>query len=108
MSLAQDYLNEYADERTKDDIDRSIFWKTIEGAMIKITDMETSHIKNCINMLERNGFISKKDLVFYLFGPEPSGDMAIACYEQECDAVFKAPVSESLDSLREELKRREA
>ena len=30
------------------------YWKTKDGKKLKITEMETSHIENCIKMLERN------------------------------------------------------
>ena len=29
-------------------------WKTKDGAVLNISDMETSHIQNCINMLDRS------------------------------------------------------
>lgn len=30
------------------------YWKTKDGAELDISTMETSHIKNCIRMLEKN------------------------------------------------------
>lgn len=33
---------------------KNVVWKTKEGKVIKVKDMETSHIINTINMIERN------------------------------------------------------
>jgi len=30
------------------------YWTTREGTKLKISEMETDHIKNCMKMLERN------------------------------------------------------
>lgn len=34
----------------------SYFWKTKEGTTVHITDMETSHIINAMNLIEKKGF----------------------------------------------------
>ena len=44
-------------------------WTTREGEKLKIKDMETSHIQNCINLLRKKGCISIKE-----FKKDPSQD----------------------------------
>jgi len=36
-------------------------WKTKDGRVLKISEMETAHIENTIAMLERNGFCTPDD-----------------------------------------------
>lgn len=45
------------------------------GEWIDISDMSTSHIRACLDLLKRKGFIGYSDLSIYL-GSEPSGEMA--------------------------------
>lgn len=81
-------------------------WKTKEGKILSIKKMETSHINNCIRILERNGFVSVQTLSFYLYGPKPIGDMAQLAYEQECNEIFELQPTPYLDAFEKELKRR--
>ena len=34
--------------------DRKVVWTTADGQELEPKDMETSHLKNCLNMMERN------------------------------------------------------
>lgn len=54
-------------------------WKTKDGTVLNIRDMETSHIINCINMLRRT-IASRPDE--YAWG-EPEGEMAQDCFNSE-------------------------
>ena len=82
-------------------------WKTRDGQVIPIKDLEIQHLKNIIKILKKKGFISQSTLDFYLTSSGPLGDMASYAFEREQDKVFKAPVSKELDWLIEELAKRE-
>ena len=77
-------------------------WKTKEGKEIEIKDMETSHIKNCLNMLERKGFVSMTTLDLYLSCSDPNGEMAQIAFEQE---LMDLRVTNFIDLFTEELER---
>jgi len=81
-------------------------WTTKDGREIPIKDMSDRHLVNTLNMLNNKGFISHKTMMSYLSGSEPQGEMAQLAYEQECDAIFDAPVCEQMDALEEELEKR--
>lgn len=70
------------------------YWVTKKGIKICPKDMETNHIINTINLLERNAFALKlyEDLRCTCFAM-PTGDMARYYAEQELDFQF------GLDSL---------
>ena len=82
-------------------------WKMRDGTKIKIKDMSTSHIRNTINMLKRNGWVSTDTLNFYLTCEGPNGEMAQMAFEQEQNAIFRAPCSDHLSALERELKKRD-
>jgi hypothetical protein len=82
-------------------------WKTRDGTKIKIKDMSTSHIRNAISMMERNGYVSTDTLNFYVNCGEPQGDMAQMAFDQECNRIFVAPCSSTMTALERELKKRE-
>lgn len=82
------------------------WWKMRDGTLIAIKDMSDSHLLNAIKMCERNGYISTRTLSFDVYGPQPQGDMASYYYEQELDAILRAPVSSKLDELEAEAERR--
>ena len=81
-------------------------WTTKNGCKIAIKDMTTAHIKNAIDCLEREGFISRSTLHFYLTCSPPNGDMAQCSFEEEQDMVFGSSVSPCLDALEDELEKR--
>ncbi len=82
-------------------------WTTASQQKLKIADMESSHIRNCINLLKREGYVSESTLMFYLTTEGPQGMMAQDCFERECDEVFnRTNVSAHLDAFIEELERR--
>lgn len=79
-------------------------WKTKDGQELSIENMETSHIKNCISMLRRNGFVSFSEIaryfnLFFLVDPDP---------QDQFDRDFNTLpiVSEFLDLFEAELKNR--
>lgn len=82
-------------------------WKTKDGREIEVKDMETSHIKNTLKMLEKNGFIAASTLDFYLGCSGPSGgDGAQMAFERECDYIFSKFPSKKMDEMESELKKR--
>lgn len=82
-------------------------WTTREGKRIRIIDMKTSHIKNALAMLHRDGCVSPSTVQFYLTCEGPNGEMAQVAFEQECRIVFTAPVHPAIDWFETELARRE-
>ncbi len=82
-------------------------WKQRDGTKIKIKDMSTGHVRNALNMMQRNGWVSSDTLNFYLTCGEPNGDMAQMAFEQEQRAIFEAPCSNTMSALERELKKRE-
>ena len=83
-------------------------WKMRDGSKIKIKDMSTSHIRNAIAMMERNGWISTDTLNFYLSCGEPQGEQAQYTFWAEQDRILEAPCSSVMTALERELKRRES
>ena len=55
-------INEHIAEMEADARVQHKEWLMANGKVVKIKDMETSHIKNCINMIERNKWNDKKRL----------------------------------------------
>ena len=80
-------------------------WTKRDGTKIKIKDMSTNHIKNCIKMLENNGFIRESLLDAYSC-EGPSGEMAEYFFEQEQMNIFMSPVSAYLEAFDIELEKR--
>jgi len=83
-------------------------WTTKDGRQKEIKNMETSHIKNALNMLLEKGFISHETLSFYLTCEPPNGDMANYAFEQELDNVLKSPTNLFIDYFEEELIKRKS
>lgn len=80
-------------------------WKTRDGRVLPIADMGDDHLANTIRMLRRKGFIGRSTLEAYMTSG-PSGDMASMAFEQEQREVFSRPVSEALDHLEAEARKR--
>ena len=83
-------------------------WITQDGRQLDPAAMSTQHIRNALNMLRRNGFVSPKVVSFYMTCVEPNGEMAQVCFDREFQAVMEAPVSEFIDIFEEELRKRDA
>ena len=81
-------------------------WVTRDGKELHVTKMDTSHVKNALNMLKRNGSVGPSDIEFLLTCGMPNGEMAQMAVEQEMDRVFEMDIDPWVDILRDELKRR--
>lgn len=79
-------------------------WTTRSGEVMNISDMETSHLKNAIDMLRRNGFIGNNDALSCLGAAfSLSGEMAQYYAEQSCYDMKVSPV---LNEMEAEYERR--
>jgi len=54
----------------------SLYWTTNNGEKLRVTDMQSSHIQNCIKMLQRTIATRPNE---YAWG-EPDGDMALDAF----------------------------
>lgn len=83
-------------------------WTTREGKELKISEMETSHIQNCIKMLER--LLDQNPN--YPIGPEPQdlgmSEVAQDTYEMEVrhNNELEEEIITKLGQLKNELERR--
>lgn len=81
-------------------------WTTREGIKLKIRDMKTSHIKNCIKMLHR---YHAKEL-FNLYSMPVFGEMAELDLENGIQDIeengWEDEAQEYIDSFEAELQRR--
>lgn len=68
----------FADMDDDDDL-KPDEWRTRDGVTLKICDMETSHIRNCINMLKRIIACRPDE---YAWGEPDSDTMAYLAFEQ--------------------------
>lgn len=71
-------------------------WKTRDGRLLKISEMETLHIQNTINFLKSKGYFSSKDIDDILNQDSPDHG-----FWDEC--LFSCS---KLDELQEELENR--
>jgi hypothetical protein len=80
-------------------------WKTRDGKVIAVRDMETSHIQNCIRMLRRN-IASRPDP--YAYG-EPEGDAAQDAFNAGIrhDDYMEEQMRKQIEVFEKELKRRQ-
>jgi len=85
---------------------RDNLWTMKDKKTIRIKDMTTNHIKNCLDILEEGGCISESTLQFYLNDPGPTADMASYYFDQELEHAITAQVSKHIDWFEEELERR--
>lgn len=84
-------------------------WKTKAGQAIKIKDMTSVHIQNCMRLLERNK--CNEDMQVGAWASSMSGDMASYCAEQDFDNALEESVEERFPIYKAfecELKKRAA
>lgn len=79
-------------------------WKTRDGRVIPITEMETEHIRNVVEMIRKVGAISVHEAALMFAAPPPHGERAYDAWEEE---LMNLKVSRYLDPLLIELRRRE-
>jgi hypothetical protein len=66
-------------------------WKTKDGRKLWIKDMTTSHIRNCMRLLDR----SKDNAIFNVLSlPYPNGEMAQDCFDRELDELENAETAD--------------
>lgn len=74
------------------------YWETKDYQLIKIKDMETSHIENTIKYLKRNPHFYDE---YYSLGYCDGDDYETGDYEDNSDLVLK-----KIEELEKELKKR--
>ena len=83
-------------------------WTTKDGTKIKIKDMESSHIKNCIAMLEK--YHRQEEELGWMAIGGLHGDMAIEAAENAMlnleENGFEDKAEEFIFSFEQELERR--
>lgn len=85
-------------------------WKTKQGKSVRIRDMATSHIQNCIKMLER---YNQRKVSEILSMPEPFGEEAAFALENAIDDFLESGcelenlAEEYIESFKQELHRRQ-
>ena len=77
-------------------------WKTKDGKRLLIKDMKTSHIKNCIYLLERNHLAMLDQIISFSSGF--MGEMAMALAENTMLDVMENGFEDELDDYIESFK----
>lgn len=78
-----------------------MYWHTRDGDRLLISEMETSHIENCIAMLERKMPVNENDETVCADFPE-SMDWQPNCYVEPGAKRFREKIAE----FKKELERR--
>lgn len=81
-------------------------WKTRDGRVISVKDMETSHVQRALAMLKRKGFVGPSTVLAYLSGPVPQGEHAQDAFNAEFAEITTRPMNPFVDIFENELKRR--
>ena len=87
--------------------DNELVWTTEDGREYQIKDMDTSHLKNTLNMLKRNGYVSTRTVMHYVGGPLPTGDCAQDAFDLELDEVLSRAPLHCMTAMEFELEKRE-
>ena len=79
-------------------------WRTKDGRVLDVEEMETDHLKSCIKLMRSAGFMSMSEFWAYLKVPWGNmGECAEMAVEQEMRA---AKPTFAIDKMEEELERR--
>jgi len=83
------------------------YWVTKEGKELDIKFMKTDHIKRCIAMLKRSGFISESEWIFYdnYYGSDNDNYCFMDVLTAQRQALNCTP-NKKIDMLEKELERR--
>jgi hypothetical protein len=83
-------------------------WKSIDGVSHNVSEMSTSHIQNCLNMLQSKGFVGYSKYESRFGGSDfIKGEMAQDAFDFEASVLAESRPLEIIDWFEEELKRRE-
>ena len=77
-------------------------WQLKDGTLIDIESMDTKHIKNCIELLKKRGFVGYQERSDFLYSPKST------LTKKEKEILEKKIESGWIDLFQKELKRREA
>lgn len=81
-----------------------MLWTTKDGRKLSVRKMSLGHIKNCIALLRRRGYVSEAEFVDACgWGFSMNGEMASYYAEQEIAQMLPTRM---LDIMQEELDRR--
>lgn len=79
-------------------------WETKDGRILRLKDMQTSHIVNAVQMLRRQGWCSFAEFDFaWATLASVTGDMASYYAEQACANLRPTRM---IDAMEEELEQR--
>jgi hypothetical protein len=107
----QQKIDRMCDDLYEEEQNKYKYWTTKDKIKIAVKEMTTRHIKNTIDMLERNGYIalSTFELItfeFYFYTSGPNGDIAQDDFEQECYETLHMTPTKWIDIFNQELKNR--
>lgn len=80
------------------------YWITKEGDKLKLTDMGTEHILNCIGMLQKRFNEDGKAIAYREYGGMGADNMDIWYEVEEIDVTRKT--KNAIKSFKDELKKR--
>lgn len=79
-------------------------WKTRDGRVLDIREMETAHLRSAIGMLRRNGYVTREELCDAMCTASGlGGEFAQMAAEQE---ITSMKLHATMEALSEELERR--
>lgn len=84
----------------RDYLDQSEVWVGANGVIYQIDQLGEQHARNILGMIERasRGLLREtQDL--YIWGPQPSGEMAQDLFQQELDWLLDAGPIEFIEEL---------
>lgn len=87
-----------------EDMMESKEWRTKDGQLLKIKDMQTSHIQNCVRMLEKK--LASRPPEQYYMGDSDYAEDAVES-ENRHNEWLSELIESKIEQFEEELKRRQ-